>query len=221
MPLTECCGLSIHILIYNIEFVKIIYYEEKMSGQPLSTEDKTIKSKSFAKAVLTHHIFTACSFNGCDFSESLLYNAQFNICTFTNCNFTLAKLDGCRLHDVQFIECKIIGTEFFKCDRTFFSLSFKKCLLQYCNFSDLIMKKTSFSGSKLQECHFKNTYLNNANFNDVDLSGTIFHNCDLSMADFSSAIHYNIDPQTNKIKKAKFSLPEVIGLLRGFDITIM
>ena len=63
------------------------------------------------------------------------------------------------------------------------------------------MKKASFSGSKLQECRFTNTTLNNADFDEVDLSGTIFHNCDLSMADFTTAKSYDIDPQTNKIKK--------------------
>ena len=61
----------------------------------------------------------------------------------------------------------------------------------------------------------------NVNFEDVDLSGTIFHGCDLSKADFSKAIRYDIDPQANKIKKAKFSLPEAAALLRGFDITIV
>jgi uncharacterized protein YjbI with pentapeptide repeats len=83
------------------------------------------------------------------------------------------------------------------------------------------MKKTSFSKSKLKECFFTNTGLSGADFGGVDLSGTIFHNCDLSLADFSSAIQYQIDPQANKIKKAKFSLPEVVGLLQSFDITIV
>jgi uncharacterized protein YjbI with pentapeptide repeats len=102
-----------------------------------------------------------------------------------------------------------------------FSVSFKNCLLQYCNFSELNMKNTSFSGSKLKENYFTNTNLSGADFSGVDLSGTIFHNCDLSKADFSNATQYNIDPQTNKIKKAKFSLPEVVGLLRGFDVTLI
>ncbi|MEI8366028.1 MAG: hypothetical protein WCF65_06385 [Parachlamydiaceae bacterium] len=39
--------------------------------------------------------------------------------------------------------------------------------------------------------------------------------------DFSQATRYSIDPKTNKIKKAKFSFPEVVGLLNGFDITIV
>ena len=83
------------------------------------------------------------------------------------------------------------------------------------------MKKVSFSESKLNECHFTNTNLNGADFGEVDLLGTIFHNCDLSLANFSTAVRYEIDPRTNKIKKAKFSLPEAMALLRGFDVTIV
>lgn len=82
-------------------------------------------------------------------------------------------------------------------------------------------KKVSFGGSKLNDCHFTNTNLIGADFGEVNLSGTIFHKCDLSMADFTTAIQYDIDPQTNKIKKAKFSLPEALGLLRCFDVMIV
>lgn len=83
------------------------------------------------------------------------------------------------------------------------------------------MKDISFKESKIHEAYFSNTILNGASFADSDLLGTIFHNCDLCKADFSTASRYSIDPQTNKIKKAKFSLPEAVGLLQGFDIIIV
>ena len=146
---------------------------------------------------------------------------MFCSCIFTACNLSLVKLDACRLQDAQFVDCKIVGAEFFKCEKTFFSPSFKNSLLQYCNFSDLKIKHAAFNGSKLKECHFTNTQLVEADFNDADLLGTHFHNCDLRKADFSSAKHYDIDPTTNKMNKAKFSLPEAVGLLRGFDVTIV
>lgn len=84
-----------------------------------------------------------------------------------------------------------------------------------------MMKNTVFNESKLKENYFINTCLKGADFSGVDLSGTTFHNCDLSKADFSTATQYVINPQTNKIKKSKFSLPEVIGLLHDFDIAIV
>lgn len=192
-----------------------------MTENSLSHENQEINSQNFSKKSLEGRGYNACSFTSCDFSETILRNVKFSSCSFTRCNFALTKLEGCRLQEVRFIDCKIVGGEFFKCDKTFFSPTFIKCLLQYCNFSDLVMKNTSFKGSRLLEDHFTNTNLTSADFSEVDLSGTIFHNCDLTKADFSTAARYNIDPQTNKIKKAKFSLPEAVGLLRGFDIVIV
>lgn len=190
-----------------------------MTSSP-THEGQTIKSQDFSKKSLEGHVYTSCIFHACDFSESILRNAKFCFCIFTNCNFSLPKLEGCRFQDAQFIECKIVGMEFFKCEKMFFSVSFKKSTLQYCNFSDLNMKNTSFTGSILKEAHFTNTILSGADFSETDLSGTLFHMCDLCKADFSNASRYDINPQTNKIKKAKFSMPEAIGLLRGFDILI-
>lgn len=133
---------------------------------------------------------------------------------------SLVKVEGCHFQNAQFLHCKFVGVEFFKCAKTFFSVQFQNSSLLYCNFSDLNLKGTLFDASKLTECYFTNTCLIDANFKDADLSGTVFHNSDLSKADFSSAINYDIDPRTNKLKKAKFSLPEATALLRGFDIII-
>jgi fluoroquinolone resistance protein len=184
-------------------------------------EEQLVKSKNYSKQSLEEQVFSECTFQGCDFSEAILRNARFSSCRFVNCNLSLVKLDGCRFHDVEWIDCKIVGAEFFKCEKTFFSVTFKNCLLHYCNFSDMNLKGITFCGSKVKECYFTSTHLSGADFTDVDLSGSIFHNCDLSKADFSTAIQYSIDPQNNKVKKAKFSLPEAISLLHGFEITIV
>lgn len=187
----------------------------------MNSEGQVFKSEDFSKKSLESNSFINCSFDRCNFSESILRNAKFCSCTFTNCNFSLIKLEGSRLQDVWFVDCKIVGAEFFKCDKTFFSVFFKNSLLHYCNFSDLIMKNATFNGCKLKENHFTNTYLVSADFSHADLSGTIFHKCDLSKADFSTATQYDINPEANKIKKAKFSLPEAANLLKGFDIIIV
>jgi fluoroquinolone resistance protein len=167
----------------------------------LLAEGQIFKSNDFSKKSLKKRFFANCSFDHCNFSECLLQDVRFCSCIFIGCNLSLPKLEGCRFQDARFIDCKIVGVEFFKCDKTFFSACFENCLLHYCNFSDLNMKNALFRGSKLRENYFTNTCLNGA--------------------DFSTATQYAIDPQTNKIKKARFSIPEVIGLLHGFDITIV
>ncbi len=68
-------------------------------------------------------------------------------------------------------------------------------------------------------------------FTECDLTAASFDNCDmleatfdrtiLEKADFRTAYHYSINPEVNRIKKAKFSLPEVTGLLNKYDIEII
>jgi len=183
-------------------------------------EYKTFASKDFSGKKLAAKSFTNCCFENCNFTESIWRNIHFASCTFTRCNLSLVKLEGSRLHDVVFVDCKIVGAEFFKCDKVFFSIEAKGSFFQYCNFSDRNMKSTSFGGSKCKECHFTNTNLVQADFQGVDLLGTVFHGCDLSKADFRTATNYIIDPRNNRVAKAKFSFPEVVRLLDGFEIVV-
>lgn len=187
----------------------------------LNNEGLTFKSENFSQKSLEGQVFNACTFNGCNFTESILRNVEFCDCEFVNCNLSLAKMDGSRFQDVKFKECKIVGVDFYKCNSAFFSPNFKDCMLQYCNFSDLVLKYISFKGCTLKECHFNGTNLSGAAFIDTEFNGTLFHKCDLSKADLTSARGYDIDPRTNKVTKAKFSLPEAARLLQFFDITLV
>jgi hypothetical protein len=42
----------------------------------------------------------------------------------------------------------------------------------------------------------------------------------LEKTDFRTAYNYSFDPENNRIKKAKFSLAQVVGLLDKYDIHI-
>lgn len=184
-------------------------------------EDQLIQGKDFTQGSLAEHIYVNCEFKNCNFTECMLRGTQFISCSFKVCNLSLPKMDGCRFQDVRLEDCKMVGVDFFKCDRRFFSLQAYNCFLQYCNFADMGMKKVSFKGSKLLECSFSGACLIEADFQDTDLSGTLFHDCDLSKSDFCGAANYSIDLRNNKSKKAKFAIPEAIGLLRSFDIELV
>jgi uncharacterized protein YjbI with pentapeptide repeats len=83
---------------------------------------------------------------------------------------------------------------------------------------------------KIKNTIFKNCQLLDTDFSECDLTGSIFDNCDLAgsvfnstkleKADLRTSFNYAIDPEKNYIKKAKFSLPEVLGLLRNYDIVV-
>ena len=78
----------------------------------------------------------------------------------------------------------------------------------------------SFKGSILKDCNFFETNLAGADFNACNLEGSLFEQCDLSEADFRNAEKYSINPDQNKLKGAKFSLPEVLSFLAPLDIII-
>lgn len=183
-------------------------------------EDKVFKSLDVSNDSLVDHSFTNCTFEHCIFVNSVWNNTKFHSCTFTCCNMSFVKVAGCFLQDVAFDECKLVGIEFYKCNKIFFCINIKQSMLLNCNFSDLSMQKASFHKSQLKECYFTNTQLVAADFTDTDLQGSIFHMCKLDKADFRRAKNYAINLQTNTTKKAHFSYPEVMTLLKSFDIII-
>jgi fluoroquinolone resistance protein len=56
---------------------------------------------------------------------------------------------------------------------------------------------------------FAESDLSHSVFANYDLDGSIFDNTNLEKADLRSAFNYNIDPDKDRIRKAKFSLDGV------------
>ena len=72
----------------------------------------------------------------------------------------------------------------------------------------------------MQEVDLVDCDLTNATFLNCDLAGTVFENTILENADLRTSFNYSIDPDQNRIKKAKFSLAGIPGLLNKYDIEI-
>lgn len=68
---------------------------------------------------------------------------------------------------------------------------------------------------------FREADLKRANFKLTDFESSQFVHTKLNAADFTEAFNYSIDPSQNDIRKARFSLPDAIHLLDGFDIQII
>ncbi len=140
---------------------------------------------------------------------------------FETCSLVATNLADTRFSSVAFEGCKLVGVDFRKC-RAFPSVdvSFVDCILDGCNFSELALRKQKFVSCDLRRCVFLRTDLTDADFSHSDLDESIFYECDLRRADFSRARNYLVDPNGNKIAGAKFSLPEAVSLLRGFEIEL-
>jgi len=73
----------------------------------------------------------------------------------------------------------------------------------------------------LQEADFTGADLSGALFDNCDLQGALFENTNLERADLFSSYHFSIDPEKNRIRKARFSRAEIAGLLNKYDIEIL
>ncbi|HZB12656.1 MAG TPA: pentapeptide repeat-containing protein, partial [Chryseolinea sp.] len=81
-------------------------------------------------------------------------------------------------------------------------------------------KKTVFKNSQLQETDFTECDVTGALFDNCDLTNATFAFTILEKADLRTSYNYSIDPEKNRVKKARFSLQGVTGLLDKYDIEI-
>jgi len=164
--------------------------------------------------------FTGCAFVDCNFAESDFSSINFADCTFDRCNLGLVKLTGTSLKNVSFTACKLIGADFSTCNDLLLSLTFEKCNLELAYFGKMKLKNTRFEECSIREANFTDTDLAGSSFLLCDLTDTLFDHTILHGVDFRTAFNYCLDPESNRLKNAKFSYPGVCGLLRKYQIEI-
>jgi uncharacterized protein YjbI with pentapeptide repeats len=114
----------------------------------------------------------------------------------------------------------MLGLHFYDCDDFVLSFSFDNCTLNHSSFFGTKIKNTKFKDSQLQEVDFTDCDLTSAVLDNCNLVDAKFENTNIEKADFRTSINYSIDLENNKIKKAKFAYPGVIGLLDKYDIVV-
>ena len=186
----------------------------------LFIEEETFEKRNFSESALEKGTYELCVFLNCNFSNSDISNIQFLECEFQDCNLSSANLSQTGFQDILFKGCKMLGMQFDKCSDFGFSIKVEDCQLNLSSFYQQKLLKTVFSKSKLQEVAFTECNLSSAIFEECDLLNALFINSDLRNADFRNAYNYTIDPETNRMKGAKFNLQSVSGLLTKYNIII-
>lgn len=92
--------------------------------------------------------------------------------------------------------------------------------MSYSSFPGIDISGSKFTNCTIYGAEFSKSNMTGCNFNGTDLSRSNFNQCNLSNADFRESKNYLIDPGKNKLGKAKFNYPGVLGLLNNLDITI-
>lgn len=183
-------------------------------------EDKRFDKTDFSEMMLAEGDYEGCTFSNCNFSNANFTNLHFIDCQFSGCNVSTATLTKTTFQNCKFNDCKLSGLLFEDCNSFNFTVEFIGCVLNLSSFYKMKLKKTKFKNSSLQEVDFTETDLSNSLLDNCDLSGATFQNTILEKADLRTSYNYSMDPSQNRIKKAKFSMAGIAGLLDKYDIEI-
>jgi uncharacterized protein YjbI with pentapeptide repeats len=99
-------------------------------------------------------------------------------------------------------------------------VQFERTVLDLSVFHRRKMAGKKFHDCSLKEVDFSEADLTGASFEGSDLQGAIFDQAKLGKADFRKALNFIIDPEKSQVKKARFSLEGLPGLLTKYDLDI-
>ncbi len=188
------------------------------------SEDEFYKLKyhsiDYTDMQLKNAEYVCCEFIACNFSQANVSGTSFEQCVFTDCNLSNPVIKGAKFIECEFDACKILGLNFGYCSQLSLDITARDSRLLNCNFSGLKMKRSAFTGCTLEECYFEDAFLVEVDFSRSVFRSTLFHQCDLQRAKFIDAEGYAINPLTNKIQKALFTLPGALSLLDYFNIVL-
>ncbi|MFP9116021.1 pentapeptide repeat-containing protein [Flavobacterium sp. RHBU_3] len=182
--------------------------------------DLDYKKKDYTDNPLTKAEYDNCTFTGCNFENANLSGIVFSQCTFISCNMGNAQIGGSAFKECEFKECKLLGLNFSGCDPFLFSVSFDHCPMDLASFYKMKLKGTKFIHCDLSEADFTEADLTGACFDHCNLENAVFDRTVLEKADLRSAYNFAICPESNRIKKARFSRDNIEGLLHKYKIDI-
>jgi fluoroquinolone resistance protein len=183
-------------------------------------EQQRFEKIDFSKDALVKADYEECSFVNCNFLNADLSHLNFSECEFTDCDLSNAKTTKTSLRDVKFRNCKMLGLHFEYCNAFLFAVNFDNCRLDLSCFYKMNLKKAVLKNCSLRETDLTEADLSGALLDNCDLALAVFENTILEKADLRSAFNYSIDPEKNRLKKAKFSKEGISGLLDAYDIVI-
>ncbi len=184
------------------------------------TEGKSFNKADFTLQNLKRGDYENCTFISCDFSGANMSEIKFLACVFESCNLSNAILAKTSFQDVIFTNCKMLGLHFENCSDFGLSFQFEGCILDHSCFYRKKIRGTIFRNTKLTEVDFTETDLAASVMEGCELAGATFDHTNLEKADLRSSVNYSINPETNRIRKAKFSRDGIPGLLDKYDIFI-
>lgn len=167
-----------------------------------------------------HQLFEQCTFRKLKAPEAVLSGSTFVNCRFEECDLSKIELKKTKLNDVFFVKTRLMHVDFSLCDPFALQLDFLECQLDYTVFLNRKLKKTRFVECSMKEAHFLQCDLAGALFKECNLELAKFSENNLTQADFATSYNLRMNLDDNKVKKARFSLHTLPGLLVQYDLVI-
>lgn len=182
--------------------------------------DSEFRGIDYSTSPIEETDFENCHFINCNFANTGLNNLQFEDCVFENCDLSNVPIQNTAFRNIQFNACKLIGLQFDTCNPFLLSFQFQQSILNFSSFYRLQIPGTVFQNCTIEEADFTETNLAKAVFDDCILTGTMFGNTSLQNADLYNSSGFIIDPETNNLNGARFSIENLPGLLMKYNLKI-
>lgn len=142
-----------------------------------------------------------CKLRNVVFADCKFKNMQLTDVRFENCDLSNVSFAGSSFFRVEFVACKLVGTDL--SSSTFNHVSVTNCSALYCN---------CFMG-KMRHVLFADSDFRNGSFADCKFTDVGFETCNLTEAEFLHTSLHGIDLSSSKISAMRLSIPDLKGVL--------
>jgi len=184
---------------------------------------RTFRGVKAAGTVVQNVVFADCIFDRCAFSTTQFLRCSFTGCSFRTSDLSLARFTSSRFVDASFSESKLIGIDWPSVTHVRalpLTIGFDSCVVSHSSFAGLNLRRLRLERCVAERVDFGGADLTDAVLRETDFSAATFDDTTLTGADFRGAHGYVIDPRTNRVARAKFSMPDAVGLLLALGVVI-
>jgi fluoroquinolone resistance protein len=144
----------------------------------------------------------------------------FEDCKLVDCDLSNANLVGCAFQRVTFVGCRLVGVDWRVVEPLLLQVGFEECTLSLSNFAGVPLRSTRLTDCSATEVDFTRADLRSSIWHGTRLDGALFAATRLEGADLSEAVHGDIDPASNKVAGAVFSVEAALRFVRSFGIVV-
>ncbi len=164
--------------------------------------------------------FEACSFARCDFEQAQFENVSFIDCRFVDSDLSLSDPDQVVFNGVVFERCRLRGVDWTRINAALLTWEFHECVLDYGNFENMKLKKSSFLRCSAIEASFDRADLREADFTGSKLTRATFAGSDLRKADCRDTEDLALDLRNCRCEGLRLRLTDAGATLKTHGIKI-